>query len=177
MVTGPLGAALGGSEAVTGESTFDKVKGALGFGTGTVGTAAEMGGFSLLGGGGEAAAGSMAVSALPEAAAAGELGTLGLAGPAAAVAGAGLAGVGLGEGMAQIADSSYTRTGAFGVDPDTGKNQSAMDWGSSWGTSVDKALGNTDPSILGGIAAGAGGIVGGIGGAGYGAYNWLKQKL
>jgi hypothetical protein len=177
IVTGPLGAALSGTEAITGESTFDKVKGALGFATGTVGTAAEMGGFSLLGGGGEAAAGSMAVSALPEAAAAGELGTLGLAGPAAAVLGAGLAGAGLGAGMGKVADSSYTKTGAFGTDESTGQNQSGMDWGASWGTGLDKLLGNTEPSIAGGIAAGVGGIVGGIGGAAYGAANWLGDQF
>jgi len=177
VVTGPLGAALSGEEGVSGESTFDKIKGALGFTTGTVGTAAEMGGFSLLGGAEEAAAGSMSLSALPGAAGAGELGTLGLAGPAAAVLGAGLAGASLGEGMSEVADSSYTKTGAFGTNPDTGQNQSAMDWGANWGTEWDKAHNNSGPSIMGGILAGAGGIVGGISGAAYGAANWLADKL
>ena len=107
IVTGPISAALSGTEGMQGESTFEKVKGALGFATGTAGTAAEMGGFSLLGGGGEAAAGSMALGALPEAAAAGELGTLGLAGPVAAVLGAGLAGVGTG-----MAIEKYTGLGS-----------------------------------------------------------------
>ena len=93
------------------------------------------------------------------------------------VALAGAAGVGAGIGMGKLADSSYTKTGAFGVNQDTGQNQSAMDWGANWGTAVDKKLGNTDPSVLGGIAAGAGGIVGGIGGAVYGAGNWLADKL
>jgi hypothetical protein len=93
------------------------------------------------------------------------------------VAAAGAAGVLAGTGMAELADSSLTKTGAFGTNAATGQNQSAMDWGAGWGTSVDKALGNTEPSILGGLAAGAGGIVGGIGGAGYGAYNWLKNQL
>src|SRR5215831_13441765 len=119
LVTAPVGAALGAGEAMTSDSTLGKIKGALDAVTGTVGLSAEMGGFSLLGGGGEAAAGSMALGALPEAAAAGELGTLGLAGPAAAVAGAGLAGVAAGTGMAHLADSSLTKTGAFGTDPDT----------------------------------------------------------
>lgn len=93
------------------------------------------------------------------------------------VALAGAAGVGAGIGMGKLADSDLTKTGAFGTNSDTGQNQSAMDWGASWGTSVDKALGNTDPSVLGGIAAGAGGIVGGVGGAIYGAGNWLADKI
>jgi len=177
IVTGPLGAALSGTEGLQGKSTYDQVKGALGFGTGTVGTAAEMGGFSLLGGGGEVGAGSMALSALPDAAAAGELGTLGLAGPVAAVLGAGLAGVGVGTAMGNLADSSLTKTGAFGTDANTGQNRSAMDWGANWGTKWDKAHNNSEPSIMGGLAAGAGGIFGGIGGAAYGAANWLGDKL
>jgi hypothetical protein len=104
-------------------------------------------------------------------------GALGMAGPAAAVAGAGLAGMSVGNAMAKLADSNYTKTGAFGVDPDSGKNRSAMDWGANWGTHWDKARNNTDPSIMGAIVAGAGGIAGGIGGAAYGAANWLCDKI
>jgi hypothetical protein len=100
---------------------------------------------------------------------AGEGSALADLGPLGAAAGGGMA---LGAGMGALADSSLTKTGAFGTD-ESGQNQSAMDWGSNWGTWVDKKLGNTDPSVLGGIAAGAGGIVGGIGGALYGAGNLL----
>jgi hypothetical protein len=107
---------------------------------------------------------------------AGALGELG-AGAALPVALAGAAGAAAGYGMANLADSSYTKTGAFGTNADTGQNQSAMDWGASWGTDYDKAHNNGDPSIIGGTLAGLGGIVGGIGGAGYGAYNWLKSTL
>jgi hypothetical protein len=99
------------------------------------------------------------------------------AAPVGMVAGAGALGMLAGKGMADVADSSLTKTGAFGVDQATGQNQSAMDWGANWGTKYDKWAGNTDPSVMGGIAAGVGGIVGGIGGAAYGGYNWLKQKL
>jgi hypothetical protein len=83
------------------------------------------------------------------------------------------AGVGTGIGMANLADSDLTKTGAFGVNQDTGKNQSAMDWGANWGTDWDKAHNNGEASITGGVLAGAGGIVGGIGGALYGAGNFL----
>jgi hypothetical protein len=93
------------------------------------------------------------------------------------VALAGAAGAGAGYGMAKIADSSYTKTGAFGTDADTGKNQSAMDWGASWGTDWDKAHNQGQASVTGGALAAAGGIVGGIGGAVYGAGNWLADKL
>ena len=93
------------------------------------------------------------------------------------VALAGAAGVAAGTGMAELADSSLTKTGAFGTNPDTGQNQSAMDWGASWGTDWDKAHNQGQPSITGGVLAGLGGIVGGIGGAGYGAYKWLQNQF
>jgi hypothetical protein len=125
------------------------------------------GGLGVAGGVGEAAlAGGAAETGLA--------GVLADAGPVGLALGAGLA---TGTGMANVADSSYTKTGLWGQDADTGQNRSAMDWGANWGTSVDKMLGNTEPSVLGGIAAGAGGIVGGIGGAAQGAWNWLGDKL
>jgi hypothetical protein len=101
------------------------------------------------------------------------------AGPAAMVAGAGAAGYAVGTGLANIADSNYTRTGFWGRDEDTGQNRSAMDWGANWGTSVDEWLGNRpgETSVLGGIAAGAGGIVGGIGGAVHGAANFIGSGI
>lgn len=125
------------------------------------------GALEIAGGGGEAALAGGAAEA-------GLAGTLADAGPVGMALGGGLA---VGTGMANIADSSYTKTGAFGVDPDTGQNQSAMDWGANWGTDWDKAHNNSGPSVMGGVLSGLGGIVGGIGGAGYGAYNWLRQKL
>jgi hypothetical protein len=104
-------------------------------------------------------------------------GTAAAAAPVGMVAGAGALGMLAGKGMAEVADSSYTKTGAFGVDPDTGKNQSAMDWGANWGTDWDKAHNQGEASITGGILAGAGGIVGGLSGAAYGAGNWLADKI
>ncbi len=117
-------------------------------------------------------------AAAGESAAAGEGAAAGLGAEAILpVALAGAAGAGAGYGMAKIADSSYTKTGAFGTDADTGKNQSAMDWGASWGTDWDKAHNQGQASVTGGALAAAGGIVGGIGGAVYGAGNWLADKL
>jgi hypothetical protein len=117
-------------------------------------------------------------AAAGESAAAGEGAAAGLGAEAILpVALAGAAGAGAGYGMAKIADSSYTKTGAFGTDADTGKNQSAMDWGASWGTDWDKAHNQGQASVTGGLLAGAGGIVGGIGGAVYGAGNWVADKL
>lgn len=95
--------------------------------------------------------------------------------PVAAVAGAASLGMTTGNLMAKAADSEYTKTGFWGTKED-GKNKSAMDWGSSWGTWVDGHIGDKNPahpSVLGGIAAGAGGIVGGLAGAGQALYNWL----
>jgi hypothetical protein len=93
-----------------------------------------------------------------------------------AVLGAGAAGFGLGTLMSQASDSDYTRTGAWGTD-EQGRNQSALDWGSSWGTTVDNWIG-TEPgdwSVPGAIAAGAGGIVSGIGGAAHAGWNALTS--
>ena len=47
---------------------------------------------------------------------------------------------------------------------DSGANKSAMDWGAGWGTWVDTHTGDrnaANPSILGGVAAMAGGVAGG----------------
>jgi hypothetical protein len=44
-----------------------------------------------------------------------------------------------------------------------------MDWGASWGADYDRWASNAEPSVMGGVAAGAGGIVGGIGGAAHAA--------
>jgi hypothetical protein len=67
----------------------------------------------------------------------------------------------------------------WGKDADTGQNKSAMDWGAGWGTWVDSHTGDknpANPSVLGGIAAGAGGIVGGIAGTAQGGWNALFGK-
>jgi hypothetical protein len=101
--------------------------------------------------------------------------TMAGAAPVAAVAASGALGMTIGNQMAKFADSDATKTGAWGQD-DSGKNQSAMDWGSNWGTWVDKHIGDknpANPSILGGLAAGAGGIVGGIGGTAQGLWNMV----
>jgi hypothetical protein len=90
----------------------------------------------------------------------------GAAAPIGMVAGAGAGGMALGDWMGKTADSDATRTGAWGKD-DSGKNKSAMDWGAGWGTWVDTHTGDknaANPSILGGIAAAAGGVAGGFAG-------------
>ena len=145
------------------ENTPDLTKGALETTSGGIGT------LGLAGAGLNAVGATAAGGAAVEAAAA--------AAPVGMVAGAGALGMLAGKEMGDLADSSYTKTGAFGTNADTGQNQSAMDWGAGWGTDWDKAHNNSDPSVMGGVLAGAGGIVGGIGGAGYGAYNWLKGAL
>jgi hypothetical protein len=96
------------------------------------------------------------------------------ASPVAPIADAAVLGLTVGNTMAQIADSDATRTGAWGQD-DAGHNQSAMDWGANWGTEWDQAHGNTGPSIMGGVAAAAGGIVGGVAGTGQALWNWLDD--
>jgi hypothetical protein len=123
------------------------------------------GALELAGGVGEAAVAGGAAEA-------GLAGTLAEAGPVGVALGSGLA---IGTGMAGVADSSYTKTGFWGTDEDTGQNRSAMDWGSNWGTDWDKAHANDGPSVMGGILAGAGGIAGGFAGAGQGAWNWLTD--
>jgi hypothetical protein len=138
------------------------------------GEGGALGGLKATGGALEVAGGIGDAALAGGAAEAGVAGVLADAGPVGMALGGGLA---VGTGMADIADSSYTKTGFWGKDEDTGQNRSAMDWGSNWGTSVDKMLGNSEPSVLGGIAAGAGGIVGGIAGAAQGAWNWLGDKL
>lgn len=97
------------------------------------------------------------------------------AAPVAAVAGAGALGMSAGKAMGDAADSKYTKTGFWGQDENTGQNKSAMDWGAGWGQSYDKWAGNKEPSIMGGIAAGAGGIVGGVAGAGQALWNWATN--
>jgi hypothetical protein len=144
------------------ENTPDLVKGALETTSGGIGTLGLLG--AGLNAAGATGVGGSAVGAAAAAA------------PVGMVAGAGALGMLAGKEMGDLADSSYTKTGAFGTN-EAGQNQSAMDWGANWGTNWDKAHGNTDPSVMGGVLAGAGGIVGGIGGAGYGAYNWLKGQL
>ena len=79
--------------------------------------------------------------------------------------GAAKAGWGVGKTMEKMADSNATKTGYWGVDPNTGQPRSAMDWGASLGTDYDKEHNQGSPSITGGLLAAGGGIVGGIGGA------------
>jgi hypothetical protein len=148
-VLGPAGVALGLHELGEGTDHGDVEKIAAG-GLETLGGVAGTteGVATILGAAGvEGAAGVAAAAA-----------------PIAAVAGAGALGLAAGTEMGNIADGESTRTGLWGTDGDTGQNKSAMDWGAGWGTSVDEALGNDEPSVLGGIAAGAGGIVGGVAG-------------
>jgi Domain of unknown function (DUF4157) len=155
---GPVAGILGGAKAIDkgineggGMGALDVAKGGLG----------------LTGGIGEAALAAGAEEA-------GVAGVLADAGPLAPALGAGML---AGTGLATVADSSLTRTGAFGTDANTGQNQSAMDWGANWGTDWDKVHNNGGPSVIGGILAGAGGIVGGLGGAAYGAGKWLGDNL
>ena len=97
------------------------------------------------------------------------------AAPVAALASAASIGMTTGNLLGKAADSEYTKTGVWGQKED-GKNKSAMDWGAGWGTWVDSHIGDKNPahpSVLGGIAAGAGGIFGGLLGAGHALKNWL----
>jgi hypothetical protein len=151
---GPLGGALG---AFSGGLQMGK---GVAEATGPGGNGADAA-FDLLQGGANATAG---------------VATMLGAAPVAAVAGAGALGMTVGNQMAKLADSDATKDGTWGQNADTGKNQSAMDWGANWGTWVDTHTGDgkaSSPSILGGIAAGAGGIVGGIAGTAQGLWNML----
>jgi hypothetical protein len=131
------------------------------------GTGVSIGGLSTIAGaGGGFGSGAAATSA--GAAAAGGAAATG------AVLGAGAAGYGVGTLMSKASDSDYTRTGFWGLD-DSGRDRSAMDWGSNWGTALDSAIG-TEPgdwSVPGAIAAGAGGIVGGVAGTVQSGWNAL----
>jgi hypothetical protein len=145
------------------ENTPNLVKAGLETTAGGVGTLGLAG--TLLSAAGATTAGAGATAAAAAAA------------PVAMVAGAGAAGMAVGDGMAHAADSSYTKTGAWGKD-DSGNNKSAMDWGSGWGTWVDTHTGDknaANPSILGGVAAGAGGIVGGVAGTAQAGWNALSS--
>jgi hypothetical protein len=134
------------------ENSQNLVQGALATTSGGIGTTGLVGaGLTAVGAEGTGAALTGAAAA---------------AAPVAMVAGAGAAGLAVGHGMAELADSDTTRTGVWGQDQDTGENRSAMDWGANWGTSYDQWAGNDGPSVMGGIAAGAGGIVGGVAGTG-----------
>jgi hypothetical protein len=112
-----------GAHGVQEMAEGNTAKGALGLasmGTGVVSTAAELGGFHVLGHGG-----TTALSALgPEA-----LGTMGWAGPAAAVVGAGLGGAAFGTYLSeetQVGENSVGMMGRLdrmlGGDPDSGKS-------------------------------------------------------
>lgn len=162
LLTGPLGIAIGAHEFSEGVEHGDVTK-ALQGGVGTLaGTASTLEGASTLaayglgaGAAGETAGGIAAAS-----------------GAAAPVLAAGATGLAVGSAMAKAADSSYTKTGLWGQGAD-GQNLSAMDWGARWGTRYDQWAGNKEPSVMGGLAAGFGGIVGGGLGLGHAAANWL----
>ena len=95
MIAGALGTTMSASEGMEeGGGIGSAAKTALGL----LNTTSAIGGFGL----GEA--GGTALSALPEAAAAGELGTLGMAGPVGAVAGAGVAGWEAGKGLDKLSN-------------------------------------------------------------------------
>jgi Domain of unknown function (DUF4157) len=95
MIAGALGTTMSASEGMEeGGGIGSAAKTALGL----LNTTSAIGGFGL----GEA--GGTALGALPEAAAAGELGTLGMAGPVGAVAGAGVAGWEAGKGLDKLSN-------------------------------------------------------------------------
>jgi hypothetical protein len=138
------------------DNTKDMTKGVLETTAGGIGTLGLIGsGLSWLGGAtGLAGLGGAGAAASAGAAA---------AAPVGMVAGAGAAGMAVGDLMAHAADSDKTKTGLWGK-TEGGQNKSAMDWGAGWGTWVDSHTGDKNPahpSVLGGIAAGAGGIVSG----------------
>jgi hypothetical protein len=94
MIAGALGTTMSASEGMKEGGVGSAAKTALGL----LNTTSAIGGFGL----GEA--GGTALGALPEAAAAGELGTLGMAGPVGAVAGAGVAGWEAGKGLDKLSN-------------------------------------------------------------------------
>jgi hypothetical protein len=93
-VASAVGTTMSASEGAEGGGIGSVAKTALGL----LNTTSAIGGFGL----GEA--GGTALGALPEAAAAGELGTLGMAGPVGAVAGAGVAGWEAGKGLDKLSN-------------------------------------------------------------------------
>ncbi len=145
------------------ENVPNLIKGGLETVSGGIGTLGLLGsGLSAVGATGAGAGATAAAAA---------------AAPVAAVAGAGAAGMLVGDGMAHAADSNLTKTGVWGKD-EGGNNKSAMDWGAGWGTWVDSHTGDknpANPSVLGGIAAGAGGIVGGVAGTAQAGWNKLTS--
>ncbi|HYM49494.1 MAG TPA: DUF4157 domain-containing protein [Candidatus Limnocylindrales bacterium] len=101
VVTEATETALAGKETLEAKSAPEQVFQGLKTATGLAGTTAEVGGFELLGAEG---AGGMALGDLGGAAAAGELGTMGMLGPGAAVAGSFFGGWELGKGLDSLSN-------------------------------------------------------------------------
>jgi hypothetical protein len=166
---GPLGMILGGHEFAEGVEKGDVNK-ALQGGLGTLGGAAgTVEGVSTLIaaglGGAEAGGGAALASSVA-----------GAAGTAAPLLAAAALGVGAGTGIAEAADSKYTRSGLWGTDELTGKKKSAMDVAQGWGEWADKGLGGGTLGTIGGATvAGLGSIPMGFAGAGQALWNWLAD--
>jgi hypothetical protein len=164
IITGPAGMATGIQEyreGVESGNVNQAVQGGLGTAAGTASTIEGVGTIAAYGLGDSAAAATVG----------GVAADFGAAAPPLA---AGAVGFGIGTSIAHVADSDATKDGTWGVD-ESGNNQSAMDWGASWGTDYDKAHNDGQPSVVGGVLAGVGGIVGGFGGAEQVAWNWLTE--
>ena len=153
---------IAGSFTVTFEPNWEEV--AKEVATKAAKSVAKTGAEDAAGGMAEDGAADLVAAGGADAGAAGAGAAGAAAASAALVTGAAFAGAAGGYGMAKAADSDYTKTGVWGQDA-TGHDQSAMNWGAGWGTWVDSHVGDDNaahPSILGGIAATAGGVTGGL---------------
>lgn len=180
-LSGPMHFQEGMHEAAEGKGSG--ILGTASLINSTISTAAELGGFELLGAEG---AGAMGLGELGGAAAAGELGTLGLAGPVAAVAGAGLGGAAFGDYLSkntEVGENSVGAIGAidrlFGGDPEHGQSAVvAMDdyRQSEWDRGGTGYLTGTG-ALLGEAAVGTAGAVAGLGEGIYHGLGSLWDKL
>lgn len=180
-LSGPMHFQEGMHEAAEGKGSG--VLGTASLVNSTISTAAELGGFELLGAEG---AGAMGMGELGGAAAAGELGTLGLAGPVAAVAGAGLGGAAFGSYLSnhtEVGENSVGMIGGLdrllGGDPEHGKSAVvAMDdyRQSEWDRGGTGYLTGTG-ALLGEAAIGTAGAIGGLGEGIYHGLGSLWDKL
>jgi hypothetical protein len=98
LASSAIGTVSGAQEGLEAKSLEGNILGGLKAVQGMGALTAGIGGFSM------STAGGLAVSALPEAASAGALGTTGLLGPAAAVMGAGIAGYEAGKGLDKLSN-------------------------------------------------------------------------
>ena len=151
---GPAGMVLGGAALMEGVREGDAMaatQGGIGLAASTTTTVGGVAGLASGMGLGGSGVGALA-GAAPW-----------VAGPLAAAA----AGLGIGTGIADAADSEYGRSATlFGTDEDTGQARTSYDMAADWGVSADNAvenlLGLDSDSMLGTILGGTTAALGGI---------------